>query len=140
MTDVRMGVDLTSVDAVEESLVRFGSRYTDRLFTTRELADSRGTLSARASSLAARFAAKEATLKALRVEDDPPGWTEIEVRRAPGGWCALHLSGRAADLARQAGLEEWSVALTHEANMAAAVVLAHGPDTDHDGVRSGGAA
>jgi holo-[acyl-carrier protein] synthase len=133
MADIRVGVDLTSVDAVEASLVRFGSRYTDRLFTHQELRDSEGPLSARSSSLAARFAAKEATLKALRAGDDVPGWTEIEVRRDPSGWCSLELSGRAAALAQEAGLERWSVALTHEASMAAAVVVATGPESNGRG-------
>jgi holo-[acyl-carrier protein] synthase len=128
MADIRVGVDLASVSAVSASLMRFGPRYTDRLFTAQELRDSEGTLSALSSSLAARFAAKEATLKALRVSDDIPGWTEIEVRRNPGGWCSLQLSGRAAVLAQQAGLDQWSVALAHEADMAAAVVVATGPD------------
>jgi holo-[acyl-carrier protein] synthase len=140
MIDVRVGVDLTSIDAVEASLVRFGPRYTDRLFTARELEDSRGTLSARASSLAARFAAKEATIKALRVGHDAPEWTEIEVRRVPDGWCSLHLLGQAATLAQRAGLDQWSLALTHEANMAAAVVVAvgSGHGVDHDDTANDG--
>jgi holo-[acyl-carrier protein] synthase len=133
MTDVRIGVDLASVDAVAASIARFGPRYTDRLFTLQELRDAEGTLSARASSLAARFAAKEATLKALGVGDDVPSWTDIEVRRVPGGGCSLQLSGRAAILAREARLDRWSVSMTHEGCMAAAVVVAVGPDGAENG-------
>jgi phosphopantetheine--protein transferase-like protein len=124
---VRVGVDLASVDEVARSLASFGTRYTDRLFTPEELTDVEGSARTRAESLAARFAAKEAVLKVLRVSGNaPPPWTDIEVRRTPGGWPRVQLSGRAATLAAIAGLDSWAVSLTHEVGMAAAVVVASG--------------
>jgi holo-[acyl-carrier protein] synthase len=123
---IRVGVDLASVEDVHSSLASFGSRYTDRIYTAGELADSAGAPRSRAASLAARFAAKEAVLKVLRCPDDPPAWTDIEIQRRSEGWCEVQLSGRAAVLAAEAGLDQWSVSLTHEAGMAAAVVVASG--------------
>jgi holo-[acyl-carrier protein] synthase len=130
---IRVGVDLAAVAAVSDSLARFGARYTSRLFTVRELTDCRGTAPARARGLAARFAAKEAVLKALRASDVVPPWTDIEVIRTPGGWPELQLHGVAAQLAAQQGLATWTVSLTHETDVAAAVVVASGPPQ-----RSGG--
>jgi holo-[acyl-carrier protein] synthase len=74
--------------------------------------------------LAARFAAKEATMKVLRPRDERPDWRTIEVRRDPGGWCELALSGSAARLAHDAAIDSLSVSLSHEAGMANAVVVA----------------
>jgi holo-[acyl-carrier protein] synthase len=122
----RVGVDLVDVDGVVSSLDKFGARYSERVYTPWELADCEGPLPSKAQSLAARFAAKEAVLKALRVSDRVPPWTDIEVRRTDGGWCELRLYGLAASLADRAGLDEWSLSLTHEAKMAVAVVVASG--------------
>jgi serine O-acetyltransferase len=121
---IRVGVDLTSVTEVRSSITTFGQQYTKRVYTERELADSSSELDAMARSLAARFAAKEAVLKVLGNLEDPPRWTEIEVRRTPEGPCEIHLTGRAASLAAQSHLDTWAVSLTHEAEMAAAVVVA----------------
>jgi holo-[acyl-carrier protein] synthase len=78
----------------------------------------------RAASLAARFAAKEATLKVLRPVGHQPDWRSVEVRRHAGGWCTMALSGHAAVLADEAGIAELAVSLTHEGDVAAAVVIA----------------
>jgi holo-[acyl-carrier protein] synthase len=127
MGPIRVGVDLAAVAAVSDSLARFGTRYTSRVFTAREMTDCRGTAPARARGLAARFAAKEAVLKALRASDVVPPWTDIEVIRTPGGWPEIQLHGVAAQLAAQQGLATWAVSLTHETNVAAAIVVASGP-------------
>jgi holo-[acyl-carrier protein] synthase len=128
---VRVGVDLVPVVDVAESLERFGARYLERVFTPHEIdccsrADARtGQRAAGYSveSLAARFAAKEATLKVLRPIGWRPDWRSIEVRRTSGGWCEIHLSGRAATLAAEAGIDELEVSLTHESMVAVAVVV-----------------
>jgi holo-[acyl-carrier protein] synthase len=122
--DVRVGVDLTDVAEVAESLERFGDRYRRRLFTEHELASCPDAPSLAAPGLAARFAAKEAALKVLRPTGARPPWTSIEVRRHENGWCDLALHGEAARLARAEGLGPMAVSLTHEAGMAAAVVVA----------------
>jgi holo-[acyl-carrier protein] synthase len=121
---VRVGVDLASVAAVAASIDRYGDRYLRRLFTPVEIADAAGVPAVRASRLAARFAVKEAVLKVLRPGVDVPAWTDIEVCRHPDGWCALRLHGEARRAASRAGLGPWAVSMSHEADMAVAVVVA----------------
>jgi holo-[acyl-carrier protein] synthase len=121
---LRVGADIARVDDVCASVARFGDRYLERLFTPHEIASCGGASSVVAGSLAARFAAKEATIKVLRPADVTPAWKTIEVRRHPSGWCEIHLSGEAAELAAAAQITELAVSLTHEGDIAAAVVLA----------------
>lgn len=117
---LRVGIDLIEVAAVEEAISAHGERYLARVYTERERADC-GDAPER---LAARFAAKEAALKVLRPEADAPPWRTIEVRRDPGGWVELALSGRAAELADAAGIRELALSVTHEGGRASAVVVA----------------
>ena len=117
---LRVGTDLASVPEVRDAIAAHGERYLRRIYTPEELEDARGE----PQRLAARFAAKEAVLKVLRPGDDALPWKEIRVRRHPGGWTDLVLSGRAAERAREAGLVEWAVSLTHEGDLASAVVIA----------------
>jgi holo-[acyl-carrier protein] synthase len=134
---LRVGVDLVVVDDVAASVERLGRRYLYRVFTPHERACARIGRGARSSGrpryspqvLAARFAAKEAAVKALRPHGVRPEWRSIEVRRMDGGWCALRLTGLAADLAAEAGISELSLSITHEPMVAAACVV---------GVSSGG--
>jgi holo-[acyl-carrier protein] synthase len=121
---LRVGADIARVDDVCASVARFGDRYLHRVFTPHEIASCAGSSTVAAASLAARFAAKEATIKVLRPEDATPAWKSIEVRRHPSGWCELHLTGEAAKLAAAAGITELAVSLTHDGDVAAAVVLA----------------
>ncbi len=131
---IRVGVDLVAVADVTESVERFGDRYVQRIFTSHEIACCRSGLGPRDparrysfESLAARFAAKEATVKVLRPLGPRPEWRSIEVFRTGGGWCEIRLHGRASALADLAGIDRWAVSLTHEAAMAAAVVVGVGP-------------
>jgi holo-[acyl-carrier protein] synthase len=121
---LRVGVDVMAIGAVAESIARFGSRYLRRVYTDHELESSAGAPPVRAARLAARFAAKEATVKVLRPSGHRPDWRAIEVRRHPGGWCDLVLSGEAAALAAEQGIGTMAVSLSHEAGVAAAVVVA----------------
>ena len=117
---LRVGTDLISVPEVREAIAAQGDRYLSRIFTPEERADT-GDDPAR---LAARFAAKEAVVKVLRPGDDAVPWNDIRVRRHPGGWTDLVLRGRAAERAREACLDDWAVSLTHEGDLASAVVIA----------------
>ena len=124
--NLRVGVDLVRVSDVANSLERFGERYVRRLFTPAEAEYcGRGTAAA-ASRFAARFAAKEATLKALRSVDGAMDWRNIEVRRDAAGWCDLALHGSAAHLAERNGVTALSLSMSHEADYATAVVIAMG--------------
>jgi holo-[acyl-carrier protein] synthase len=123
-TAIRVGADVVSVHQVAESVENLGPRYLGRVYTEHELASCRGVPAVRAAGLAARFAAKEATIKVLRPIGHQPDWRSMEVQRHPGGWCTMALSGHAAALAERAGIAELSVSLTHEGDIAAAVVVA----------------
>jgi holo-[acyl-carrier protein] synthase len=97
----------------------------ERLFTARE----RDLVAERADpvpSLAARFAAKEAVMKALGVGLGAFKFVEVEVRREEMGAPSLALSGAAAALASRRGVSQWFVSLTHTDTVASAVVLGHG--------------
>jgi holo-[acyl-carrier protein] synthase len=118
-----VGIDLVDIDEVERSIATLGDAYLDRLFSDHERASCTGSPRTRASSFAARFAAKEAALKVLAPDGARPEWRSIEVVRLPHGACELRLHGAAAALAEAAGLGSFSVSLTHEGNLAAAVVV-----------------
>ena len=121
---LRVGTDLVPVEHVAESVARFGDRYIARIYTAHEVSCCQGTPSVVAAGLAARFAAKEATIKVLRPVGHQPDWRSIEIRRDPAGWCAVHLTDGAAEMAREQGITNLAVSFTHEAGMAAAVVVA----------------
>ena len=71
---VRVGIDLVMVSRISESLERFGDRFLRRVFTDCEIAYAAAAPAHTAQRLAARFAAKEATIKALRVRDHGINW------------------------------------------------------------------
>ena len=121
---VRVGTDLVRVADVAASVEHFGDRYLKRLFTDHEVSCCRGGPATVAAGLAARFAAKEATIKVLQPRGAIPDWRSIEVRRDVHGRCDLLLSGSAARLAREAGITDTALSLSHEGAMAVAVVVA----------------
>jgi holo-[acyl-carrier protein] synthase len=116
-----VGTDLVVVADVADSVARFGDRYLRRVFTDHEIETAGGA----PERLAARFAAKEAAVKVLRPLDARPEWRSIEVVRHPSGACDIHLTGTAAAMASAAGITELAVSMTHEAGLAAAVVVAN---------------
>lgn len=120
---VGVGIDLVDVREIEASIARFGDRYLARLYTPAELDYAReGDLPRR---LGARFAAKEATIKALGEDLDAAiDWRAIEVVREPSGQPRLALFGWAAHAAARLRVGELSLSLTHEGHLAAAVVIA----------------
>jgi holo-[acyl-carrier protein] synthase len=121
---LRVGIDLVSVSSVRDSIQRHAERYLERVYTEGELRDCQSAADVDPERLAARFAAKEATLKVLRPTDQTIPWRAIEVLRDPSGWVELQLSGPAAALAAAAGLTDFSVSLTHEGGFASAIVVA----------------
>jgi holo-[acyl-carrier protein] synthase len=115
-----VGIDLVTVEEVRRSIADHGERYLSRVYTADELADADRA----PARLAARFAAKEATMKALGRSDEAFGWREIAVARDADGRPSLCLSGPVASLARLRGVRSLTVSLTHEREYAAAVVVA----------------
>lgn len=121
-TGLRVGIDLVSVERIRESLDAFGQRFVRRVFSADEAAYAMQDDGVAAERLAARFAAKEATIKAFGWSEASVNWRDIEVLRAPSGACSLRLHGRAAELARAAGAPHAALSLTHEGDYAAAIV------------------
>lgn len=120
------GIDLTEVDRIEEMLAEHGDRFLQRCFTPREIADA-GDGPRRTEHLAARFAAKEAALKALGTGwAQGVGWTDVAVHRAESGKPELIVTGRAAAVAAERGITRWQVSLTHTKDHAVASVIAEG--------------
>lgn len=119
-----LGVDVVQVSRIAESLAAFGDRFTSRLFTPQEISDAGQESRVRVERLAARFAAKEAALKAFGWCHLGLSWRDIEVQRQAGGACVLALQGRAADLAQQQGITQWALSLSHDGDHAVAVVAA----------------
>ncbi len=117
---LRTGVDLIQVARIERAIARHGERFYRRFFTAQELADAQG----RAASLAARFAAKEAVMKALGCGIGDVNWREIEVVRGPNRQPELRLHGGALSRAEGLGLREWAISLSHTDEHAIAFAVA----------------
>jgi holo-[acyl-carrier protein] synthase len=123
---VGTGIDLTEIPRIQKSIERFGDRFLDRIFTTREKAYCLRKRNA-AESFAARFAAKEAAAKALGTGISyGVTWLEIEVTREVSGRPGLAFHGRAAQIAAHLGVTHAALSLTHTSAMAMASVLLEG--------------
>ena len=120
-----LGIDAVEVDRFRHVLIRTPG-IAHRLFTEGERAYG-ARFSDPAPRLAARFAAKEAAMKALGVGLGAFSFQDVEVMRAPGGAPSLRLSGKAAALAAQRGATAFRLSLTHTDRTAEAVVAALGP-------------
>lgn len=122
---LRVGVDLVEIDAVAATLDSpLAGRYLSRVYTPGEVRDCTDGNGINAGRLAARFAAKEAVLKALDVGDRAIPWHAIEVEREQTGRPTLALHGAAATAAREEGVVQFALSLTHEARYASALVVA----------------
>lgn len=104
-----VGIDLIEVERMARVLTRYGDRFCDRLFTPREQEQCAG----RPTSLAGRFAVKEAVVKALGTGIGDITWKEVEIISDERGRPMLTLHGTAAWLAAELGLAGWAVSLSH---------------------------
>lgn len=118
------GVDLVDVPRIARLLAEHSDRFLSRCFTPAEAAYEHG--SARYHEhLAARFAAKEAVLKALGCGlTSGIHWTEIEVVRDDAGAPGVRLTGEAAAVAARRGIGAWHLSLSHTSSLAMASVIA----------------
>ena len=122
---IQVGTDVISVKEISRSLDRFGERYVQRIFTPREASSCRSAVGRGvAERFAARFAAKEAVFKALRLEDQSVDWRSIEVLRHESGWCDVVLHGETAAFAARHGIDTLALSMSHEADSAIAVAMA----------------
>ena len=123
---IGIGIDAVEVARFRDVLARTPS-IAGRLFTRGERAYADGHADP-APRLAARFAAKEAAMKALGVGLGAFGFHDVEVVNAEGGAPSLRVTGAAAALAAERGVTSWLVSLTHTDAVAEAVVVAEGPE------------
>lgn len=120
------GIDQISVARIDRLLAEHGERFLERCFTGQEQAYFRELRNA-PSHAAARFAAKEAVLKALGTGlTDGIEWTDIEVTRDGKGKPGVRLSGRAALIATRLGITGWHLSMTHADGFASASAIAVG--------------
>ena len=119
---LRVGFDLVQISRIADSITQFGDIFKRRLFTQGELDYAHRSEGLCAERLAARFAAKEATIKALKLGNTGIGWREIEVRRLHDGDCEVALHGRVAQLARSMRVAQIGLSLSHEGDYAGAMV------------------
>ena len=116
---VAVGVDIIEIARIERTLADFGERFLRRVYTEQE----RKQYGSRPAELAARFAAKEATSKALGTGIRGIRWREMEVLSNRRGKPVLVLHGSAADRAAALGLVAFDVSLTHSRTDAMAFVV-----------------
>jgi holo-[acyl-carrier protein] synthase len=117
------GIDITEVPRIAAAIDRHGERFLRRIFTENEIryCDSKAN---RIERYAARFAAKEAALKAIGTGwRHGVAWTDIEVRREPGGRPTVTFSGKAAEFAACLGVARASLSLSHTKDQAVACVI-----------------
>jgi len=121
-----IGNDILEVDRMRRDLDMAGSEFRDRLFTPAEISYCERKRYP-AQHYAARFAAKEAFLKALNTGlRNGLSWTDVEVRHRADGAPELVLSGEARELAEQRGIEKTFLSLSHTSSLAVASVVLEG--------------
>jgi holo-[acyl-carrier protein] synthase len=118
------GIDLCEVDRIAKAISSpHGQRFRDRVYTEREIAYAERRAN-RAERYAARFAAKEAGMKALGTGwSGGLSWHDLEVANLPSGRPTLCFHGKAAEIAEQMGVRNISLSLTHTAQQAMALVI-----------------
>jgi holo-[acyl-carrier protein] synthase len=122
MVSLRTGVDIIEIERFSSAYQRYHGRLLQRIFTSVELAENGENM----SSLAARFAAKEAVAKAFGTGIGQISWHDIEICRGSLGEPVLHLHGAAQQLAENDQLDTWSISLSHSQNYAIAFAVAMG--------------
>ena len=123
-----MGTDLIEVARIRQSISTFGDRFLHRVYTDREQVYAQSKANA-AERFAARFAAKEAGMKAIGTGwRGGITWRDFEVVNQASGRPTLRLSGVAAVVAEKLGVKFINISLTHTAEMALAVVILEGGD------------
>lgn len=120
---VGSGIDIAEVPRIRAALERFGNRFLQRIFTAGEIryCDSKANAVER---YAARFAAKEAAMKALGTGwNHGVRWRDCEVVRLPGGRPTITFHGRAAEFAAKLGVKNTALSLSHTTEQAIAQVI-----------------
>ena len=120
---VGTGIDIAEVARIRQSIERFGQRFLERIFTPGEIGYCDSKLN-RFERYAARFAAKEAAMKALGTGwNHGVRWRDCEVARLPGGRPTIQFHGKAAEFAAQLGARNAALSLSHTPEQAIAQVI-----------------
>ena len=119
MNNLTTGVDIIEIPRIARVLEQYGQRFLRRIFTQGEIDYCRE----RPPNLAGRFAAKEATMKALGTGVRGVAWKDIEVVRAPSGAPSILLHGRAKTRAQRLGVQEIALSMSHSREYAVAFVV-----------------
>ena len=116
---IHSGIDIIEIARIKNVLTKHPKRFLEKIFTEYERNYCRG----RSTQLAARFAAKEAAMKALGTGVRGVGWKEIEVQRLPSGKPIIKLHGRAKKRAKFIGVERIELSISHSKELATAMVI-----------------
>jgi holo-[acyl-carrier protein] synthase len=120
---VGTGVDIEQVPRIAASIARYGERFLRRVFTEGEIQYCESKAN-RTERFAARFAAKEAAMKALGTGwNHGVRWRDIEVCRQPGGRPTIAFHGKAAEFAAKLGAVHVALSVSHTAELAIAQVI-----------------
>lgn len=123
------GIDIVENSRIAALLEAHGHLFLHRCFTPSEQAYAEAGKRRRVERYAARFAAKEAVLKAIGTGwRDGISWKDVEVLKMPSGEPRILLTGRCAEYARERGVTEWRASLSHTDHYAMASVLACAPE------------
>lgn len=120
------GIDIAEVPRIARALERFGDRFLQRIYTPGEVLYCNAKAN-RIERFAARYAAKEAAMKALGTGwNHGVRWRDCEVTRQPGKRPTIAFHGKAAEIAARMGVENISLSLTHTKEQAMAQVILEG--------------
>ena len=120
---VGTGIDIAEVPRIAQAIERFGERFLRRIFTDGEIRYCASKAN-RVERYAARFAAKEAAMKALGTGwNHGVRWRDCEVARMPGGRPTMSFHGKAAEFAARLGVRNIALSLTHTKEQAMAQVI-----------------
>ena len=120
---VGTGIDIAEVPRIAESIARFGDRFLQRVYTEGEIRYCESKAN-RHERYAARFAAKEAAMKALGTGwNYGVRWRDVEVARQPGSRPTIIFHGKAAEFAAKLGAVRVALSLTHTKDQALAQVI-----------------
>jgi holo-[acyl-carrier protein] synthase len=119
MEKVHLGIDIVEISRIKQAVTRWQSRFIDRVYTQNEQI----AYQHKVESLAARFAGKEAVMKALNAPFPSISWNEVEILSDTDGKPLLTLYGKALDKMRQLGLSNLEISLSHSRQNAIALVI-----------------
>ncbi len=119
MKQAHIGTDIVEVARLEKAARKWGEHFLNKIYTPPEIRVCRG----RPESLAARFAGKEAVMKALAGHGKGLNWREIEILALPTGQPVVELKGETLRKSRALGIDHFEISLSHAGGLAVAFVM-----------------